>query len=1008
MVTHSGERDSERQDNRSEVFSSQSCRTCQRGSESTDHDSRAQLSHLASRSALHDTHAVHREDEQSRCGDSTASSWRSPPKVLGHPGTSCSAERDRGGEWHSKDQGQTTDRSSDLGHQAEQSKQEEGNAEDLLHPRLGNDLESQSYHPGDAASSHDSDLRRECGISDGPHGLWDACQQELWRGVPGPSQLCHLGNPDHGGGAVINPAEPVCTMVPEGEDQAGQCSGQDNGPSQLRDRARHHSIAASDPRDDDNNGTSHDHLEARDGEPQGRTASEEERLRDEQLWNGVGERRALSDSETSAVARKFTKSLAQYVEREAESILPKAFSSLIQKGPTILVEVACAPESRISQAVQDHFGYEAAAKRCSHWNGCDLSTDAGVRLTLDVIDRHKPTHVWISTECGPYSPMQAINQRSPQQVAELETKRKAALRQYIGGSCVLHHCIQNGIHVHWEWAEKCQAWRLPFIQRIQKKYEPYMCVTNGCRVNLRDPKTQGLLHKGWKVMTTMKRMQELLDLPCRCSKGYRHAKCEGGLARMSAYYTKEFAQRVALAMEQNMTTTQIHQEFNGKTTLVKQFGEGLICNCEELKDHGSRLQCSQCSQHDIVSHSHDHGTPKRDGKEPQSHEMGNSEMAMVSGKWDMDQTEEDIKKKLYLLHAATGHGSVRNMVHALQKRGASPKVMELAKKFKCSLCEEKRHVNHKQAASLEPLPPKLATVAADGGHWYHPTTGEHSQFALIIDEGSRFRVGRVLKTGKHQTMKASEFLNYFREGWIQYFGKPMTLRLDPAGAFRSHEVESFCDEQSILLDVIPGEAHWQLGTCEQAIHGVKEIMTKLVERNPEMTAQGALEEATRVFNHREMVRGFSPVQHLLGQAPDETGRFVASVTGQTFEKLIENPHEGIQLSINRMRDAEQALSEWQAKQRIGRALNSRPQKMIDYRPGDLVYFWRKQLKKQGVGKNGAFLGPARILAMETHKDDQGVPRPSRSIWCVRGRRLLKCSPEQLRPASAREELLWTI
>ena len=28
-----------------------------------------------------------------------------------------------------------------------------------------------------------------------------------------------------------------------------------------------------------------------------------------------------------------------------------------------------------------------------------------------------------------------------------------------------------------------------------------------------------------------------------------------------------------------------------------------------------------------------------------------------------------------------------------------------------------------------------------------------------------------------------------------------------------------------------------------------------------------------------------------------------------------------------------------------------------------------------------------------------------AVWCVKGRRLLKCAPEQLRPASGREELL---
>ena len=345
------------------------------------------------------------------------------------------------------------------------------------------------------------------------------------------------------------------------------------------------------------------------------------------------------------------------------------------------------------------------------------------------------------------------------------------------------------------------------------------------------------------------------------------------------------------------------------------------------------------------------------------------------------------------------------MLHALEKRGASEQVLGLAREFKCSVCEEKKRVNHKQVSSLEPLPPKLYTVSADGGKWIHPSTGEYCEFALIIDEGSRFRAARVLKKGNHQTMTAAEFLDYLREGWIQYFGKPVTLRLDPAGAFRSHEMEHFCDDQGILLDVIPGEAHWQLGVCEQAVGGVKEVMTKLAESNPEITPQEALSEAVRVFNHREMIRGFSPVQHLMGHAPDETGRFVSSLTGNQREMLLENPTVGVQQTIELMKQAEQALSEWQAKQRVDRALNSRPQKMVDYRPGDLVYFWRKQVKSLGDGKHGMFLGPARILAIETHKDENGKPRPSRGIWCVRGRRLLKCSPEQLRPASPREELL---
>ena len=145
------------------------------------------------------------------------------------------------------------------------------------------------------------------------------------------------------------------------------------------------------------------------------------------------------------------------------------------------------------------------------------------------------------------------------------------------------------------------------------------------------------------------------------------------------------------------------------------------------------------------------------------------------------------------------------------------------------MCAEKRKVGQKNVASLEPLPQKFATISADGGKWRHPQTGIESEFVCIIDEGSRFRTARVLKHGRKQTMSSHDFLGYLQEGWSQYFGFPQSLRVHPAGAFRSREVERFCDEHSIYLDITPGEAHWQLGVCEQAIQGLKSVMSRIAE-----------------------------------------------------------------------------------------------------------------------------------------------------------------------------------
>lgn len=160
-----------------------------------------------------------------------------------------------------------------------------------------------------------------------------------------------------------------------------------------------------------------------------------------------------------------------------------------------------------------------------------------VRLVMSQVNRLKPKHVYISPECGPYSPVQNMNQRSEQQKRDLEEKRRLVLKQYVGACCVYQHCVQSGVHVTWEWSERCQGWRLPIMQNLQQKYGLFTAVVYGCQVNLRHHRKADLMKKGWKLMTTHRRVAEFMRLPCRCPRQYQHAVCEGDMARKTAYYT---------------------------------------------------------------------------------------------------------------------------------------------------------------------------------------------------------------------------------------------------------------------------------------------------------------------------------------------------------------------------------------------------------------------------------------------------------------------------------------
>ena len=210
---------------------------------------------------------------------------------------------------------------------------------------------------------------------------------------------------------------------------------------------------------------------------------------------------------------------------------------------------------------------------------------------------------------------------------------------------------------------------------------------------------------------------------------------------------------------------------------------------------------------------------------------------------------------------------------------------------------------------------------------------------LIIDEGSRFRIARILTQGSKQQPSAAMCLDYLQEGWAQVFGKPEVLRLDAAGAFRSQTVES---RHSIFFDLVPADAHWQIGVCEQAIKGVKHVMERLCAEDEHLSSKEALSLAIETFNNREQIRGYTPIQHAFGRNPDVTGRLVARPERVGDDWILESGDEAFVRSATARAAAEKALSDWQARQRISRAMNSKGKLAFDYEPGELVYFWRTQ------------------------------------------------------------------
>lgn len=98
-----------------------------------------------------------------------------------------------------------------------------------------------------------------------------------------------------------------------------------------------------------------------------------------------------------------------------------------------------------------------ADQRCSLFNGYDLTTKAGVQKLKRFVDEVRPVHIWISCDCGPYSPLQHLNQKTETQRENLRLKREYAQKEYKGAIELARYASPRGSQIHFELSERCEA-----------------------------------------------------------------------------------------------------------------------------------------------------------------------------------------------------------------------------------------------------------------------------------------------------------------------------------------------------------------------------------------------------------------------------------------------------------------------------------------------------------------------------------------------------------------------
>lgn len=647
---------------------------------------------------------------------------------------------------------------------------------------------------------------------------------------------------------------------------------------------------------------------------------------------------------------------------QAENLLHDSWHALMLEKRRVLFEVCCEPDSLLTEECNKIFG-ENSAVRFAHWNGADIETHAGRQYVIDRMTHERPLVVWVSPECGPYSPIQHLNRKTPQQRASLEEKRKHARKQYEGAMLLAKAAHHLGCTFVIELSERCEGWQQSWVEDLKEEVPLFFGICKGCQVGLKESSGQ-LLAKGWKLCSNHEESAKHMNLAC--SHDHVHGKCEGSRnCKKSGLYTKMFVRRFLLHLKRG----------NIGNDLVKELVDG-----------------TPSSMHSMSS--------------PQSYD--HVQELHAQEKCSLVLTKEEIKtiqRNLMKIHSATGHCNRDYLVQALKRRNAQPEVLELARRFSCPICQEYKKSAPRNHSTLSEIPPKWSTIQCDCGDWTHPETNETWQFLLVLDEGCRLRVGRCLGKGKKLAPSAQDFIDFFESQWQPLFGKPQTVRVDPAGAFRSRKMDEYLNERGINCESIPAEAHWQISLVERAIQTTKGMLTKLSSEFPSLRFEELFARTLWAQNSHDQYLGFSPLQHAVGRNPSPLGHL-------GMDERMEPPvltESGISAQFGHdtqvMHEAEKVFLEEQNKQRLNRALQSGYRAATMFVPGDLVYYWRYQVTKSHGSsqfKRGKFLGPARVLATESRQEPDGSIRPGSCVWLFRGDRLLKAAPQQLRHASARE------
>ena len=537
----------------------------------------------------------------------------------------------------------------------------------------------------------------------------------------------------------------------------------------------------------------------------------------------------------------------------------------------------------------------------SYETGWDFDLKSHRDEFLRRLDAEVPDELFMAPTCGPWSPMQNLAARSPEQQENLRDLREwhheihlkfvktAFLRQ-----------VRNGAHAHIEQPAHALSWKTLAL----KSLPGFHAVFDQCQYGCQCLDSDGVwkpTKKPTAIHTTKKYLYD--QFYRRCLGDHQHCPLEGsapGLGRRTQFmedYQPGLSAVIAAALV--FDEVPLVADFVGAVNEDRTSMTGII-------------------------------------------------QLMTTNKPDAVRTVQR-------LHRNLGHPDPSHLAELLESRGASAIVVETAKTYHCAACQRYKKPNKSSPAQL-PTAETFNHIVQSDVLWLK--LGDKKIPVLsMVDTATKYQAGAVI-----YGEKTSDFLHAFERCWIRHFGCPTVLVTDEGRGWASDEMMSWAANHNIQHMISPGEAHTRLSLVERR-HQILRKSLEVYMDDMQLTSVNGLREALAYtlpqINSTPSVAGYSPSQWVIGYQPGFPGDLLAEGLNPThldgimsFEKHLE-----------KRAAAKQALIKADTDRRLRRALLRRyagTNALLE--PGQTCFYWR--VARHGDLVKIRWLGLAKVILRE--------------------------------------------